>query len=83
MVYSLQYFADTFNEGVEWKEKYDTGSCLSSTHYNYDTANERVNGWFWGYSEIVARNFTCLSLQGRAATLIPLLESNDKHRLVS
>lgn len=33
-------------------------------------------GWFWGFEETRARNITCLSAQGHASIMVPVLQKN-------
>lgn len=33
-------------------------------------------GWFWGYEETRARNVTCISAQGHASIMAPVLHKN-------
>lgn len=38
--------------------------------------NDFSRGWFWGYEETRALNVTCLSAQGHASMLAPMLQNN-------
>lgn len=37
-----------------------------------------VKGWFWGYENIQAKNFSCVSFQGHYKKLLPILSKYSK-----
>uniref|UniRef100_UPI00358F2B64 GDP-fucose protein O-fucosyltransferase 2 isoform X2 n=1 Tax=Myxine glutinosa TaxID=7769 RepID=UPI00358F2B64 len=39
-------------------------------------------GWFWGYGKTRALNFSCLSVQGMASIMVPILHKNTSARSV-
>uniref|UniRef100_G3MS55 GDP-fucose protein O-fucosyltransferase 2 n=2 Tax=Amblyomma TaxID=6942 RepID=G3MS55_AMBMU len=70
-VFYLQHYPSTFTS-TTWDEKYEEGPCLEETHY-YEEGSEEFSGWFWGYPDVTTKRFSCLSVQGSASTLKPLL----------
>ncbi|GAB6023106.1 GDP-fucose protein O-fucosyltransferase 2 [Chamberlinius hualienensis] len=77
VVYVCQYFADTFDSGKTWIDKYEVSDCLESPTYE-KLADGTVEGWFWGYNDnLHALNYSCLSLQGQVSTLLPFLHHLD------
>lgn len=70
-VYYLQHHPSTFMSST-WEEKYEEDSCQDETDY-FKEAQEGFSGWFWGYHNTLAKQFTCLSVQGTGSTLKPLL----------
>ncbi|CDW60924.1 O-FucT domain containing protein [Trichuris trichiura] len=53
--------------------RYEHRSCLQ--HYYYEETPGRWKFWFWGYDDIYARNFSCVSFQGYAKTAVDLVLS--------
>lgn len=37
-----------------------------------------MKGWFWGYENIEAKNFSCVSFQGHYKKLLPILSQYSK-----
>ncbi|XP_064470972.1 GDP-fucose protein O-fucosyltransferase 2-like [Ornithodoros turicata] len=70
-VYYLQHHNDTFISS-DWNEKYEEQQCMEDTPYIEEGPKE-FSGWFWGYSDVSARHFSCLSVQGYTSTLKPLI----------
>lgn len=72
----LQSYKEGWKGNFEYK--HDFRECISD-HLPYakdSTQDEFFSGWFWDYSEIKARDFKCLSVQG-PTTVIKDLILND------
>uniref|UniRef100_A0A2I3HQX5 GDP-fucose protein O-fucosyltransferase 2 n=1 Tax=Nomascus leucogenys TaxID=61853 RepID=A0A2I3HQX5_NOMLE len=72
-VYVLQSYAEGWKEGT-WEEKVDERPCIDRVL--------QVLGWFWGYEETRGLNVSCLSVQGSASIVAPLLLRNTSARSV-
>ncbi|KAK7939644.1 hypothetical protein WMY93_002970 [Mugilogobius chulae] len=70
----LQNYAEGWTDG-KWEEKVDERPCIEKLMYNKDKQGF-YRGWFWGYEETRARHITCLSAQGHASIMAPLLQKN-------
>uniref|UniRef100_A0A8C2JBP1 GDP-fucose protein O-fucosyltransferase 2 n=1 Tax=Cyprinus carpio TaxID=7962 RepID=A0A8C2JBP1_CYPCA len=70
----LQSYAEGWRDG-KWEEKVDERTCIEKLMYSKDKQGY-YRGWFWGYEETRALNVTCLSTQGHASTLAPVLQNN-------
>ncbi|XP_062817655.1 GDP-fucose protein O-fucosyltransferase 2 isoform X2 [Anolis carolinensis] len=70
-VYVLQNYAEGWKEGT-WEEKIDERPCIDQLMYSMDK-HKYYRGWFWGYEETRGLNVTCLSVQGSASVIAPLL----------
>ncbi|XP_076723953.1 GDP-fucose protein O-fucosyltransferase 2 isoform X2 [Callospermophilus lateralis] len=79
-VYVLQGYAEGWKEG-SWEEKVDPRPCLEPLLYSQDK-HEYYRGWFWGYEETRGLNVSCLSIQGSASTIAPVLLKNTSARSV-
>ncbi|XP_044106744.1 GDP-fucose protein O-fucosyltransferase 2 [Neovison vison] len=79
-VYVLQSYAEGWKEGT-WEEKVDERPCLDPLLYSPDK-HEYYRGWFWGYEETRALNVSCLSVQGSASIMAPVLLRNTSARSV-
>nr|XP_025719306.1 GDP-fucose protein O-fucosyltransferase 2 isoform X2 [Callorhinus ursinus] len=79
-VYVLQSYAEGWKEGA-WEEKVDERPCLDPLLYSPDK-HEYYRGWFWGYEETRALNVSCLSVQGSASIMAPVLLRNTSARSV-
>ncbi|XP_076339573.1 O-fucosyltransferase 2 isoform X2 [Tachypleus tridentatus] len=73
-VYHLQHYAEGWKDG-QWEEKYDVRDCINE-HSFWEDETGNYTGWFWGYSGIQVFSFTCLSVQGHASTLKPLVKNS-------
>ena len=70
----LQAYKEGWNNG-KFEEKVHERDCIDSPKYRPD--GEGVyRGWFWGYSEVYAKAFKCLSIQGFTNTIAPVLLNN-------
>ncbi|XP_036767982.2 GDP-fucose protein O-fucosyltransferase 2 isoform X2 [Manis pentadactyla] len=79
-VYVLQSYAEGWKEGT-WEEKIDARPCLDPPLYSQDK-HEYYRGWFWGYEETRGLNVSCLSVQGSASVIAPVLLGNTSARSV-
>nr|XP_023396785.1 GDP-fucose protein O-fucosyltransferase 2 isoform X1 [Loxodonta africana] len=79
-VYVLQGYAEGWKEGT-WEEKVDERPCLDQLLYSQDK-HEYYRGWFWGYEETRGLNVSCLSVQGSASVIAPVLLKNTSARSV-
>eukprot|EP00079_Xenopus_tropicalis_P038864 XP_017952635.1 PREDICTED: GDP-fucose protein O-fucosyltransferase 2 isoform X1 [Xenopus tropicalis] len=79
-VYVLQGYAEGWKEGT-WEEKVDQRPCIDQLMYSEDK-NGYYRGWFWGYEETRGINVTCLSVQGSASIMAPVLLKNTTARSV-
>ncbi|KAF6385353.1 protein O-fucosyltransferase 2 [Rhinolophus ferrumequinum] len=77
-VYVLQGYAEGWKEGT-WEEKVDDRSCIDPPLYSQDK-HEYYRGWFWGYEETRGLNVSCLSVQGSASVIAPVLLRNTSAR---
>ncbi|XP_008569209.1 PREDICTED: GDP-fucose protein O-fucosyltransferase 2-like [Galeopterus variegatus] len=77
-VYVLQSYAEGWKEGT-WEEKVDERPCLDQLLYSQDK-HEYYRGWFWGYEETRGLNVSCLSVQGSASIVAPVLLKNTSAR---
>ncbi|XP_074046040.1 GDP-fucose protein O-fucosyltransferase 2 [Macrotis lagotis] len=67
----LQGFAEGWERGA-WEEKAEARPCLQPPPYARDRQGY-YRGWFWGYEETRGLNLSCLSVQGHASIVAPLL----------
>ncbi|XP_059542675.1 GDP-fucose protein O-fucosyltransferase 2 [Myotis daubentonii] len=79
-IYVLQSYAEGWKEGP-WEEKIDERPCLDPPLYSQDK-HEYYRGWFWGYEETRGLNVSCLSVQGSASVIAPMLLKNTPARSV-
>uniref|UniRef100_S4RC46 GDP-fucose protein O-fucosyltransferase 2 n=1 Tax=Petromyzon marinus TaxID=7757 RepID=S4RC46_PETMA len=79
-VFYLQSYAEGWTEG-KWEEKVDVRPCVEKPVYRLDE-HGYYRGWFWGYPETRTKNVTCLSVQGMASIMVPLLLRNTSARSV-
>ncbi|XP_063789202.1 GDP-fucose protein O-fucosyltransferase 2 [Pseudophryne corroboree] len=79
-VYVLQGYAEGWKEGT-WEEKVDQRPCIDQLMYSEDK-HGYYRGWFWGYEETRGLNVTCLSVQGSASLIAPVLLRNTTARSV-
>ena len=77
----LQPYKEGWNNG-KWEEKIDERECIEPPAYRPDQ-DGAYRGWFWGHSDTYAKAFTCLSVQGMARILAPILLKNYTARYVS
>uniref|UniRef100_A0AAV2K3C2 GDP-fucose protein O-fucosyltransferase 2 n=1 Tax=Knipowitschia caucasica TaxID=637954 RepID=A0AAV2K3C2_KNICA len=74
VVLVLQNYAEGWTDG-KWEEKVDERPCIEKLMYSKDKQGF-YRGWFWGFEETRARRVTCLSAQGHASIIAPLLQKN-------
>lgn len=77
-VFYLQHYPSTFSS-TTWDEKYEEAPCLEDTQYYYEEDDGLFSGWFWGYPDVSSKQFACLSVQGSASTLKPLLQGHSNY----
>lgn len=78
--YILQHYAEGWTG--RWEEKYDKKPCIQKHNFHHRVGLD--GSWFgqtWG-TEIQVQNFTCLSIQGQASTLLPLIKQDLKSRSI-
>ncbi|XP_075685813.1 GDP-fucose protein O-fucosyltransferase 2 [Rhinoderma darwinii] len=79
-VYVLQGYAEGWKEGT-WEEKVDQRACIDQLMYSEDK-HGYYRGWFWGYEETRGLNVSCLSVQGSASIMAPVLLKNTTARSI-
>ncbi|KAM6307235.1 LOW QUALITY PROTEIN: GDP-fucose protein O-fucosyltransferase 2 [Aegotheles albertisi] len=79
-IYVLQGYAEGWKEGT-WEEKIDERPCIDQLMYSKDK-HEYYRGWFWGYEETRGLNVSCLSVQGSASIVAPILLKNTSAQSV-
>ncbi|XP_049641427.1 GDP-fucose protein O-fucosyltransferase 2 isoform X2 [Suncus etruscus] len=79
-VFVLQGYSEGWKEGA-WEEKFDPRPCIDPPLYSQDK-HQYYRGWFWGYEETRGLNVSCLSVQGSASIIAPLLLRNTSARSV-
>ncbi|XP_071789096.1 GDP-fucose protein O-fucosyltransferase 2-like isoform X1 [Asterias amurensis] len=70
----LQGYKEGWTNG-KWEEKIDERECIDPPSYQPD-GKGLYRGWFWGYSDVYAKAFKCLSVQGMAGIMAPILLHN-------
>ncbi|XP_056436215.1 GDP-fucose protein O-fucosyltransferase 2 isoform X2 [Gadus chalcogrammus] len=70
----LQNYAEGWTDG-KWEEKVDERPCVDKLMYSKDQQGF-YRGWFWGYEETRAHKVMCMSAQGHASIIAPVLHSN-------
>uniref|UniRef100_A0A4W3HAF9 GDP-fucose protein O-fucosyltransferase 2 n=1 Tax=Callorhinchus milii TaxID=7868 RepID=A0A4W3HAF9_CALMI len=73
-IYVLQGYAEGWTEG-RWEEKIDERPCIDGLEYKNDKQGF-YRGWFWGYKETRGLSVACLSVQGSASIVVPVLLEN-------
>ncbi|XP_075463263.1 GDP-fucose protein O-fucosyltransferase 2 isoform X3 [Ascaphus truei] len=79
-VYVLQGYAEGWKAGT-WEEKVDQRPCIEQLMYSEDK-HGYYRGWFWGYEETRGLNVSCLSVQGSASIISPVLLKNTTARSI-
>ncbi|KAM9380425.1 GDP-fucose protein O-fucosyltransferase 2 [Phaethornis superciliosus] len=79
-IYVLQGYAEGWKEGT-WEEKIDERPCIDQLVYSNDK-HGYYRGWFWGYEETRGLNVSCLSVQGSASIVAPILLKNTTAKSV-
>ncbi|XP_066949925.1 GDP-fucose protein O-fucosyltransferase 2 [Macrobrachium rosenbergii] len=70
----LQHYAEGWSGN--WEEKYDERPCNEQVPFTHNDGNGQWDGHLWG-TQITTKNFSCISIQGHASTLVPLLSKTD------
>ncbi|XP_046399109.1 GDP-fucose protein O-fucosyltransferase 2 [Ischnura elegans] len=77
IVYVLQHFKNAW-ENNDWKDKMDVEACQQKLHY-WLKDDGLYEGDFWDNSDLVsAKKVLCLSFQGSASFIIPILVGGRK-----
>ncbi|NXU63862.1 OFUT2 fucosyltransferase, partial [Horornis vulcanius] len=79
-IYVLQGYAEGWKEGT-WEEKINERPCIDQLMYSKDK-HGYYRGWFWGYKETRGLNASCLSVQGSASIVAPILLKNTSAQSV-
>lgn len=74
-VYVLQHFEDTFTTG-NFEDRLKIEPCQNRFLYKKDEKKNIFKGYFWGYSNITAKEAQCLSFHGHASQLIDFVVEN-------
>lgn len=69
VVYYLQHYAEGWEK---WEEKWDYRPCIEDRYYSKNWEGT-WNGWFFGYDDVYAKSFHCISIQGHASHLLPII----------
>lgn len=67
----LQRYKEGWRNG-EWEEKIDERKCIDPPVYKQDESGV-YRGYFWGLDGVFSEKFRCMSVQGLANILVPLL----------
>ncbi|XP_072020609.1 GDP-fucose protein O-fucosyltransferase 2-like isoform X2 [Amphiura filiformis] len=70
----LQSYKEGWSNG-KFEEKVDERDCIDRPMYQKDS-DGLYRGWFWGYEEVYAKAFKCVSIQGFTTTIAPVLINN-------
>ncbi|XP_048390967.1 GDP-fucose protein O-fucosyltransferase 2 isoform X1 [Stegostoma tigrinum] len=73
-IYVLQGYAEGWTEGY-WEEKVDEQICIEGLPYRNDEQGF-YRGWFWGHEETRGLSVACISVQGSASIMVPVLLKN-------
>lgn len=74
-IYYLQHYKEGWKDG-HFEEKIDVRECIDRKRYELD-GKTKWRGWFFGYyEEVYALGFECLSVQGHAGIMVPILLHN-------
>uniref|UniRef100_A0A915HTI6 GDP-fucose protein O-fucosyltransferase 2 n=1 Tax=Romanomermis culicivorax TaxID=13658 RepID=A0A915HTI6_ROMCU len=65
-VFYLQAYAESW---THWEEKWHYRPCIDQNYYFFDKNLQLYGGWFFGYEDIYAKRFNCISIQGHASML--------------
>ncbi|XP_026563479.1 GDP-fucose protein O-fucosyltransferase 2 isoform X1 [Pseudonaja textilis] len=79
-IYVLQNYAEGWKEGT-WEEKIDERPCIDQHMYSTDK-DKYYRGWFWGYEETRGLKVVCLSVQGSASVVAPLLLNSSSRSVM-
>ncbi|CAG2221080.1 POFUT [Mytilus edulis] len=79
-IYYLQRYKEGWTNG-KWEEKMDIRECIDRVPYQKDE-NDKWRGWFFGYENVYAKKFACLSVQSEAGNMKSFLMKNTTSRSV-
>lgn len=78
--YVLQHYEEGWTDG-KWEEKYDERPCIGRPAFQYKDQERVWVGHLWG-SQLTSQTFSCVSVQGHASTIIPLLMKDASSRSI-
>lgn len=79
-VFYLQNYKEGWKDG-KFEEKYDFRDCLQEGRYIEQEGFWR--GFFWGYNDVIkSKGFKCVSVQGSAEVITPLVQEMSGTSLV-
>ncbi|XP_071156265.1 GDP-fucose protein O-fucosyltransferase 2-like isoform X3 [Mytilus edulis] len=79
-IYYLQRYKEGWTNG-KWEEKMDIRECIDRVPYQKDD-DGKWRGWFFGYENVYAKKFACLSVQSEAGNMKSFLMKNTTSRSV-
>ncbi|KAK4325593.1 hypothetical protein Pmani_003835 [Petrolisthes manimaculis] len=77
--YILQHYDEEWSGN--WQEKYDERPCLNEHSFIFREEDEMWQGMKWG-TVLEMQKLKCLSVQGYASSLLPLLTKEDDSRSI-
>ncbi|XP_060590227.1 GDP-fucose protein O-fucosyltransferase 2-like [Ruditapes philippinarum] len=76
------YYLQRYKEGwTKWEEKIDIRECIDPPRYRKDD-DGKWRGQFFGYEEVYAKKFECMSSQAYLLTYKPFLMKNTTGRTI-
>jgi len=75
-VFYLQGYKEGWKDG-KFEEKYDVRECLEPARYQQQFEGGVYEGEFFHFSNVFARSFDCLSVQGHTSVLTGLLKDQE------
>ena len=71
------YYLQRFEEGwTKWEEKLEVRKCISKGSYKKNEEEGVWYGWFYGYENVYAKKFICLSSQSSISSFKTFLLNN-------
>ncbi|XP_064608474.1 GDP-fucose protein O-fucosyltransferase 2-like isoform X2 [Liolophura sinensis] len=80
-LYYLQPYEEGWKDG-KWEERMDFRPCIGNPPYYQDEVDSMWYGWFFGYEDVYAEAFQCVSIQAHAGYLKSFLLHNTTARSV-
>ncbi|XP_040563245.1 GDP-fucose protein O-fucosyltransferase 2 [Lepeophtheirus salmonis] len=84
LIIDSTYYLQSYKEGWEdgnFEEKWDYRECIDRPPYKKQEKN-RYRGYFWGYSDVETRNFSCISVQGTTQVIKDLVNQGGKSVMI-
>ncbi|VDK21860.1 unnamed protein product [Anisakis simplex] len=76
----LQAYAEGWSDG-KYEIKFDKRECINGGRF-YERADDgKWSGWFFTYTNVRARQFSCVSIQGDSNTLADLVERDHSEAM--